>query len=445
MKTPLSFITLCLTGLLATACTPYQLADDTDEKQDDASVSTSSETGKLQLQIRGTDDSPAAAPIRVFLFDDQQCVHEHQLDNSSDTYQFQTKQGDYFLTAFAGMTDDYQLPQGLTHTSFISLPDNPISTVPLMAGHADVKLIQNAQLTVTLRPVMAALQTTLTHVPQNATEVTLSVSPVSSAYSFSGEYKNDRKTGSIPCQPSGENWTAATIYLLPASSSYTSLTVQVNTPEGQQTQSYSLPYGLEAGQPYHLKGNLNDNQMRIEGTFEIEGWKPATEIDFTFEGTTSGTPDDPNSSVSVAQLPAAGDFWNGCYVWETEDTDQASERDLLLIGPDSFSCQAAQGAEQLNGYATNGIENWRTFTRDEAKRFREQFATDSLQLAQLNEKLTTHGLAVIHTGEDDRYLCENFEYSFSMCPSKKSQIRPVGFDKVYHLRGVKLLRVRLQE
>ena len=63
----------------------------------------------------------------------------------------------------------------------------------------------------------------------------------------------------------------------------------------------------------------------------------------------------------------------------------------------------------------------------------------------LNDQLGRHGLAAIIAGEDDRYLCENCEYSFTMCPTKSGSITKAGSQKTYHLRAVKLVRVRLQE
>ena len=443
MKSILPYYISCMMACAATACTPYQLAEEESEPQQTPANPPSTEQGQLALLVRSTDNTPLNSPITVFLFDDQQCIHQTRLESSQETYQFQTFQGTYHLTAFAGLTDDYQLPKDYTYESFIQLPENPASITPLMAGRTDVQLSKNTRLTVQLSNAMTVLQTTLTQVPQDATQVLLEVSPVSSAYSFSGKYKNDQKTCRITCQRTSDGWTAPATYLLPAASTYTLLTVQVTTPKGVDTQSYSLPHALKAGQPYQLKGSLSENKMTLEGTFSIAGWEPADEIEFIFDGSSTNLPDGPDATFTVTQLPEAGEIWNGCYVWETEDTEEG-ERELLLLSPTEFSCQAAQGLEQLSGYVLNGIGNWRTFTKDEAKRFREQFGDTMTTLESLNNVLTEHNMTIIHAEEDDRYLCENCQYSFTMCPTKKNIIKSVGTDRSYFLRGVKWVSVRLE-
>ncbi|MGN0057009.1 MAG: FimB/Mfa2 family fimbrial subunit [Phocaeicola plebeius] len=435
-----------LIGMMAwavTACTPYQLTEEESETEQTPVNPPSTEQGELALQVRNTDNTPLNLPITVFLFDEQQCIHQTRLESPQDTYQFQTFQGNYHLTAFAGLTDDYQLPEGYTYESFIQLPENPASVTPLMAGRTDVQLSKSTHLTVQLGNVMTMLQTTLTQVPQDATQVLLEVSPVSSAYSFSGKYKNDQKTCRIACHKTSDGWTAPTTYLLPTASTYTLLTVQVTTPKGIDTQSYSLPHALKAGQPYQLKGSLSENKMTLEGTFSIAGWEPANEIEFIFDGSNTNPTDSPDTTFTVTRLPEAGDIWNGCYVWETEDTEEG-ERELLLLSPTEFSCQAAQGLEQLSGYLLNGIGNWRTFTKDEAKRFREQFGDTMTTLESLNALLTAHNMTIIHAKEDDRYLCENCTYSFTMCPTKNYSNTKVGSQKTYCLRGLKWVSVRLE-
>ena len=435
-----------LIGMMAwavTACTPYQLTEEESETEQTPVNPPSTEQGELALQVRNTDNTPLNLPITVFLFDEQQCIHQTRLESPQDTYQFQTVQGNYHLTAFAGLTDDYQLPEGYTYESFIQLPENPASVTPLMAGRTDVQLSKSTHLTVQLGNVMTMLQTTLTQVPQDATQVVLEVSPVSSAYSFSGKYKNDQKTCRIACHKTSDGWTAPTTYLLPTASTYTLLTVQVTTPKGIDTQSYSLPHALKAGQPYQLKGSLIENKMTLEGTFSIAGWEPANEIEFIFDGSNTNPTDSPDTTFTVTRLPEAGDIWNGCYVWETEDTEEG-ERELLLLSPTEFSCQAAQGLEQLSGYLLNGIGNWRTFTKDEAKRFREQFGDTMTTLESLNALLTAHNMTIIHAKEDDRYLCENCTYSFTMCPTKNYSNTKVGSQKTYCLRGLKWVSVRLE-
>lgn len=436
-----------LIGMMAwavTACTPYQLTEEESETEQTPVNPPSTEQGELALQVRNTDNTPLNLPITVFLFDEQQCIHQTRLESPQDTYQFQTFQGNYHLTAFAGLTDDYQLPEGYTYESFIQLPENPANVTPLMAGRTDVQLSKSTHLTVQLGNVMTMLQTTLTQVPEDATQVLLEVSPVSSAYSFSGKYKNDQKTCRIACHKTSDGWTAPATYLLPTASTYTLLTVQVTTPKGIDTQSYSLPHALKAGQPYQLKGSLSENKMTLEGTFSIAGWEPANEIEFIFDGSNTNPTDSPDTTFTVTRLPEPGEVWNGCYVWETEDAEDGG-RDLLLLSPASFSCQAAQGAAELAGYTVNGIGNWRTFNKDEAKRFRSQFGDTMVQLMTLNDQLVGYGMDAVIAGEDDRYLCENCEYSFTMCPTKSGSVTKAGARKVYHLRGVKLVRVRLQE
>lgn len=435
-----------LIGMMAwavTACTPYQLTEEESETEQTPVNPPSTEQGELALLVRSTDNTPLNLPITVFLFDEQQCIHQTRLESPQDTYQFQTFQGNYHLTAFAGLTDDYQLPEGYTYESFIQLPESPANVTPLMAGRTDVQLSKSTHLTVQLGNVMTMLQTTLTQVPEDATQVLLEVSPVSSAYSFSGKYKNDQKTCRIACHKTSDGWTAPTTYLLPTASTYTLLTVQVTTPKGIDTQSYSLPHALKAGQPYQLKGSLSENKMTLEGTFSIAGWEPANEIEFIFDGSNMNPTDSPDTTFTVTRLPEAGDIWNGCYVWETEDTEEG-ERELLLLSPTEFSCQAAQGLEQLSGYILNGIGNWRTFTKDEAKRFREQFGDTMTTLESLNALLTAHNMTIIHAKEDDRYLCENCTYSFTMCPTKNYSNTKVGSQKTYCLRGLKWVSVRLE-
>ena len=423
-----------LISLLSISCSTYTLEDDSSENNNENSSDTV-ESGELSVEVRASSEASINYPIVIFVFDEnEECVYSTELDSSSDSFLTELTQGTYYVVALTGLNDtDFSLPSEYTYEDYILLSNNNTSSEPLMAARAEVELEEATTLTLTLKHTMTSISGTLYGIPDDAVEVSLKISPVSSAMSFSGEYKNDSKSSVISCEQEDEEWTASTVYLFPCESSTTKLSITVTTSESSATFSTTIQKQLEAGQPYHLVGNYSESELTLEGTFTIEDWNESEEIEFSFGGT--GVEDDDEEVEYVDEIPEEGDIWNGCLVWNVEELG-SDEVQFYIISPEEITDYSYNAVYYLALYEYGDWTDWTVFTKEEAEDFRT-FVND-YGFDELNALLEEAGSTTFAEADGKRYLCEDCSYSFSL---HTTTISAVGTKTKYILRPVKLITV----
>ena len=418
--------------VLSASCSTYTIDDDSSD------ISTQSDvTSELSVAVRNTSTESDSYQITLFIFDeDKTLVYEKESSVGDYTFSAELSQGTYYVVAMSGLNDtDYILPSDFTYDDYLVLSDNNCASEALMAVTSEVDLETSTEMSLKLKHTMTSVSATLKNVPDGATSVSLKVSPVSSAITFSGTYKNDSKSSTLECVKEDSVWTAETTYLLPCESETTKLSITVATDDGQATYTTTIDQGMEAGQPYHLIGNYSASDITLEGDFEIEGWKTSQEIEFTFGDSVTDSDDEEEEVEYEEDIPSDGDIWNGCLVFGVTEVSTGTVQ-FYIISPEETTDYAYNCEYYLAVYEYNDWDEWTVFTKEEAVLFRD-FVND-YGFDELNEVLEAAGSTTLADSSGKRYLCEDCEYSFSL---HTSTISAVGTKTKYILRPVKLITV----
>lgn len=432
--------------LLSAACSSY-IPDENEE----ASANEASEC-HLQLAVRSADEVKINYPLSVFLFDDTgELVFQTEVPDAETPFTHSLNKGEYTLSAFSGLNeDDFMLPLEPLSTSYLSIKEPMNSQLPLMNGQSRIQLEQPTEVTLTLSYVVSALQFSFTGIPADATKVSLQVSPVSTGYSFDGNYKEETDACSVNCSLEENVWTAGPVYVLPSTRSKAHLSITVTRPGKNETYSYTYAESLSPGQPYNFSGSYSE-EVSLEGNFEIEGWKPAVDIEFDFStGDDSDTeqPEEPEEGENpplsgdevlyASSLPEANSIWEDYYVWKTEPAGNNAVN-AILIAPEQWYELATDGMEQLETYEINGLSDWRVFTEEEAREL-IQFLQGAT-IDNLNEQLSQAGMDQILYTKEERYLCAEGTKSFCL---KTKTCTNIGAKTDYYLRPVKTVCIKLK-
>lgn len=386
--------------LLSAACSGYM------PDEDEETSATETSECHLQLAVRSTDEVKINYPLSVFLFDDTgELVLQTEVSDAETPFTHSLNKGEYILSAFSTLTLSY---------------------------------------------VVSALQFSFTGIPADATEVSLQVSPVSTGYSFDGNYKEDTDACSVSCSLEENVWTAGPVYVLPSTWSKAHLSITVTRPGKNETYSYTYAESLSPGQPYNFSGSYSEG-VSLEGNFEIEGWKPAVDIEFDFStGDDSDTeqPEEPEEGENpplsgdgvlyASSLPEANSIWEDYYVWKTEPAGNNAVN-AILIAPEQWYELAIDGMERLETYEINGLTDWRVFTETEARELIQFLQGATIE--SLNELLSQASMDQILYTKEERYLCAEGNKSFCL---KTKTCTNIGTKTNYYLRPVKTVCIKLK-
>lgn len=443
---------LCLCGTIAlSSCGSYKVEDD---DMPDNGGQNQQATYLLSLRIGSQDNAQVNYPLSAFIFDSMNgCVFRDNIAAIADEHSFSLSKGKYNVIVISGLEGNgFGYPLQYVPESYISLPEPYYSSVPLQSGKVSVNLAQSAVASVTLSYRVAALRFSLIGIPKNATSVEVKVSPVSSAVTFEGDYKNDLKEASIVCREQNGRWVSDDVYVFPCNSSQTRLSINVVMPDKTEAYGYIYQAMLQPGSPYHFTGAYADAIM-LDGQFQSQGWKQVTDIEFGFDEVTPVTPEpsepsvtpDPTPSgdiplISVETLPEEKDFWQECLVFGVQQVS-SSERTAVIIANDYMKMLSSSLDAYLEDFSFAGLTGWRVFTTEEATSFRNKyFGTNGI--SGLNSYLLSYGVDPFKHEDGDRYLCNGGQSTFSFL---SKTISAAGEKKSYYVRPVKTVRFKLNK
>lgn len=436
-----NYLRIC--GLIATimmsACGSYSL-------EEESEGATSSKGYQMSLNVRSNSgDTEQYYPLTVFLFNEEgELIERKELVDKEETFSKTLGKGNYTLTAFSGLSEEFfDIPETPQINDILHSQTKTKIETPLLSGQSKISLTENTQVNIALSYAVSALNFSLQSVPEDATGVEVQVTPISSGISFLGNYTNDNQSSTFSCTQIDKSWESGTFYVFPSESNRTNLSITIKRPGGNETYSYTYTEMLQPSQPYHFTGTFQDG-ISMGSTFEIEGWKPSIGIDFNLneevsdENNNDDTDVDTETILRAPQLPVADKIWGYFYVWKVE-TISETEVIATLISPDQWRVLAADAPGIIEEYSIDHLDGWRMFTMDEAKEFKKQFAST---LDELNYFLDDNGLDRFYRNDGERYLCEEATKTFSF---NNNQILNAGKTVKYYLRGVKTVRVKLEE
>lgn len=451
----ISLLSLCI---MLAACSKQTIKTEEYNQKNDLPINIS-----VRSSDTGTDDE--YYPINVFIFNEKgEYISRQEVSKEKKTFSTKLKAGNYSISAFSGLDNsEYSYPESPVYDDVIEMRNSYSLNNALMSGHKDIELTETSDITIPVKYCVSSLSFSFSEVPEDATGVSLSISPLSNGYTFSGNYSGIAPKVEIDCTKKNELWEAGPVYVFPSDNSNISLTVSVDSEKGTEISKYTYDKSLNPSVPYNFKGKYNGG-ITVNVGFEIEGWKPETDVSYDLVpgGTTEGgdTEENPDTgentdtedteapeetdipTVYSDDLPEPNSIWKSFYVWTTEEIS-STEIEALIIAPMQWYEVLAEDAQaNLDWYEKDGITGWRTFTEEETIAFRKVFACGNYELNELNNLLSSNGNYTFYCSGKKRYLCRNAEYSFNL--DGKLIMTPVGDKTTYCLCPVKTIKIKLQ-
>lgn len=185
------------TALLAiatvTSCAKEIAIEDDGKEQDNSS------TLIVQTRSSDTDDGEISYPVNIFVFNsDNTCVGTDVIADESSTFSMQLEAGDYNVYAIAGADETkYDIPSqaDATPTTAVSLKDGQEHADLMTTTGSPVTLSENGTNTLEIslnRKVMMVKNITIKNLPETATAVSVSLSPLYKDITLNGNYGGGR-------------------------------------------------------------------------------------------------------------------------------------------------------------------------------------------------------------------------------------------------------------
>ena len=264
----------------------------------------------------GNGDPIIATPVRLYVFDGDQCVAAQTEEGSGTPVSMELPEGTFAVYAIGGADDSrLNIPtqEAAEKTSVISLKEGKAFN-DLMTAYATVTLSSKGSNTLTLgmeRKVCQIVSATIMNVPEGTEEVSVSISPLYESILLNGSYYGENGTCTIPLvkQEDSNTWEETTeIYQLPSVGKPT-ISVKI----GDSTYSYTCEEELSANYKITIEGTYTGEggtpSVTLSGTITGVSWSEEKVIQFTFNEDGSETVND-----EPVPVPEVGSLYQGCYV-----------------------------------------------------------------------------------------------------------------------------------
>ena len=413
------------------------------------------EMKSLKVKVRSADNVEIAYPLYLYAFNKSGKLAASQtINEEGNDMALSLTEGDFQVVAVSGISDDYQLPENPTLDDAIILSNSEGADTPLMVGRADIAVSRSegTSAEIALTYVVAQLNVMLKNVPTDVSTVELSISPLHSSLTMSGEYGGDTQKIKASCTLGEDGvWTAQPTYIFPGSGKETTFSVYFKKEDGTElTYGYTYNGIPEANHPFNITGSFAEGII-VGGSFEINGWEEAINVEFTFGANV--VPDDDEEEkeeeeeekedvqIDMTNVPEIGTIWNDMIVADIDDTDETGIN-LLLMSLDEWDATTSEVADVVEGYSVNGISEWRLPTHDEAAVLRARFSGDNRW--ELNDLIEEYDSSLYGLDGEERYLCTKNGQYYSFKFAAGTRITEAGPKKSYYVRLVKTFRMDIE-
>ena len=359
---------------------------------DDGIIDAGSEqviNSSLMVRTRGgssTEDATVGYPVHVYVFQGDECRAMQTIADEEQTLNIGLAEGTYSVYAVGGASeDDYIVPgaDDATTTTAIALREGH-SLTGLMSASATATLVDGGTNTVTLgmkRKTMLIQAIEIKKVPTVATAVSVTIAPLWQNLTVGGTYSGTTGSNTIALTKQEDNRTwkvSANAHLLPPSSQPASISVNITTPDGTKSYTYSTSDQLKAGYKITINGTYTEAVgVTLTGTITGAEWLGEHTINFEFDENGSSSSDDNpstggNDNPSTGEnnpsnFPKAGSTYEGCYVLASTVAAGGESAELTLLSPNektskdnSLTLDILQSSVAKLG--VDGITGWRPMT-----------------------------------------------------------------------------------
>lgn len=432
------FIIISTIGFLFTSCEKINVED----------YETNKSGNTINIITRSASD--IEYPVTLIAFNENGKAVESTVIESNNTNNttLTLDAGKYHIIAISGI-EDCKCSGFSSLEEIITLPEANYTKTSIQMGCTDIMINQNATATITLYNQVAAIDISLTDIPDDVQSVNVSLSSLNNKINFSGQCSGSISTTIDLKRQEDGTWSSQRLYTLPSDSEKTTISITTISANGQETYGYTYNGGIKANTPYSFNGSFNKG-FNINSTLTVAGWNDPEEISFTFgdnENSDEGNGSD--DSDIVFDIPDAGTIWNNHFVGAVEYLSEVSA-DIILISLTEWSgISSAYNSEIPNmandiaeSYTEDGLKDWMIPTKDDIKIIRNSIGLE--YLADTNNTLQENSYTPLKYGEDIendatiRYLCEDAKYSYAWDTATTTK---AGSRRSYHLRLVKRINI----
>lgn len=400
----------------------------------------------LDVQVRSAEGIDIIYPISLYAYsNDGKLVASQPIADEGDNMSLLLSEGVYQIVAVSGLSSAYQLSENPSLDDSIVMAGDEGAKTPLMIGRADVNVNQNsnARVELMLTHVVAELNVTLKNVPNDVVGVQMTLSPLYSSLSMNGQYSGTSQKVKVNCALSSNGvWETGPIYIFPGSGQKSAFSICFKKKDGSEvTYGYTYKGVPEANKQFNVVGTYTADGVIVGGSFDVNEWEDAINVDFEFGGSEVPDVEDEEGSdepvIDLTGVPEIGTIWNDMIVVDMAETDDG-KIDLLLMSLDEWDATTSQVDDVISGYSINGIAEWRLPDYEEAKLLRARFSGDNR--LELNDLIAEYDEGLYGLDGEERYLClkEGAYYSFKFAGG--TTISKAGEKRSYYVRLVKSYR-----
>lgn len=416
-----------------------------------SSSSQGSKSANAQtLNVNATStEGTISYPVTVYAFaSDGSYVASQAITSASSSLSLKLDPGSYRIVALAG-TDDVTIESVETLGSEITVPSQ--SATALQMGSANVTVTSTpVNAYINMGYMVSGVRFTLSNVPEDATDVSVTVSNVANSMDFTGEPAGNT-TVTVPLKESIEyrTWTSSEVFVMPSTATSTVLTISITRPDNTETYSYTHASALATGTPYHFRGayiessgggNGGESKINLSGDFIAATWNDTQIVDFNFGNQVLP------KVVESGYIPPYS-IWNGHAVALVKEIDEHTE-ELLLFSLKEWTDVSASVKNSkninmadsiANSYVEGNLDGWKIPTKDQAKKINEIYYENcATPLTDLLSLLDGGEVGVWSTEDNARYLCEGATQTYDF--KQLNRVSSAGAGPLYRLRLVKTVR-----
>lgn len=282
------FFILASVTLSVFSCAKYVDVETPEEAQE--------QNSKLTIKTRATDDtgeltddkSEVSYPVNVYVFDDkEECVALMSIASEQEVLSTELKAGKYEVYAIAGADENsYELPtlENATKESVITLKEGQEHKDLMVANDsADIAAGEDCNITLSLtRKVFLLESIKISNVPDDITDVNVTISPLYENLLLNGDYSGDNGTKTISLTKSEDGvWSdECNTYLLEAVGNAT-IKISFGN-ESSEVKIFSNEYVdvLKANRKINIEGSYD--KASFTATIKGTSWEEYPDVTFDF-------------------------------------------------------------------------------------------------------------------------------------------------------------------
>jgi hypothetical protein len=425
MKTMKSFLPLTLVSFVLLSCETF--GPELNVPMSEITVLTRS----------NVDETLGLHPIHVYaFFPDGVCVAYQTLEDVDDSLLFNLPTGNYTFYALAGITaEKYNLPLAVNASTYspVGLTGSITEHSEVATGRADVTLGSGEnELILTVTRVVAQIKASVSGLPANIADVTMSFNPVETQLLLDGSFKNGAEEKeaqlSLVKKENGEWHTTDSAFIFPSKAPVTVGITLIDTDGKKHKYSYNALFKIEANYKYEITANYrSDGLPDIGGIIKGTDWSGKKEYTFDFGG------EEPESGGEPPFI--SGDIYqDSFYILNVEEIAQG-RLELTLLHPKSLNGVEYQTLyDNLKDEYVNGLAGWELIGEKEARMINQLCVED---IIGLNNLLKKHDIVEFNEREKHLYEDQNGIIRAYFLKSEPFKMENLGDKERFHLRGMK--------